>query len=150
MQQFARVAQHVDFVYCYSIMDAANPWRESSQSSGKDMLHEKPKQNLITIIAHKGIDLTTFFPFDPFKLPKSSFYIRCIYRDWDSVAIDDEESDDDGEEYQQSTEAYDSASGIPIKRIEVSSRHNSSSEELGESFGGMSISPLRTLVPHVH
>lgn len=96
-------------------------------------------------------DLTTFFPFDPYKLPKSSLYIDGIYREWTSVAI--EESDDDGdsdseEEEDADDESADENAGDELTineeldlRVHGSSGLIDGAAGLGESFGGMSISP---------
>jgi len=108
-------------------------------------------------------DLNTFFPFDPYKLPLSHSYIDGVYREWSSVALDDGEesgeSDDDGEapednEASSEGEAQDAgdvselgkgelAFGTPMVVNSLSA--SSSAEDLGKSFGGMSISPLRRM-----
>lgn len=43
------------------------------------------------------IELDSFFPFDPYRLPRTQKYITSIYRNWDEVAIIDEEDDSDDE-----------------------------------------------------
>ncbi len=107
--QFARVAHVTDFMYCYPLLKGANP---------------------------STSDLNTFFPFDPYRLPKSSHYIQAIYREWGEVAVDDEsESEEDEEEL-----------GIPVAKKE----ENDADElavGLGASLGAMSISPLRPIIP---
>ena len=71
-------------------------------------------------------DLNSFFPFDPYRLPRSSSYIEGVYREWSSVAIDDgHDEDSDGDVENIATTAFN----IPLIG------------ELGCSFGGMSISP---------
>jgi RNA polymerase I-specific transcription initiation factor RRN3 len=108
-------------------------------------------------------DLNTFFPFDPYKLPLSHSYIDGVYREWSSVALDDGEesgeSDDDGEapednEASSEGEAQNAEDGSEIGKGELafgtpmvvnSLSASSSAEELGKSFGGMSISPLRRM-----
>jgi RNA polymerase I-specific transcription initiation factor RRN3 len=100
-------------------------------------------------------DLTTFFPFDPYKLPRSSVYIEGIYREWSSVALDDEDEDDEdededeadeyGEDGESESESRQNAWAYPSSRpIAANSKGGESSDEagaLGASFGGMSISP---------
>lgn len=102
-------------------------------------------------------DLTTFFPFDPYKLPRSSVFIEDIYREWASVAIeeDDDDSDDDGDgdadEYEGEdgdvgADAYQGGWAFASAQASSQSQVNgaNSGDEsggLGESFGGMSISP---------
>ena len=36
-----------------------------------------------------------FFPFEPYRLPKSNAFIQGVYREWSSVAIEDEDDEDD-------------------------------------------------------
>ena len=100
VQQFARVAQHVGFVYCFSILEA------NRRSDSKDFHGNIPAISSITTKQSFDADLTTFFPFDPYRLPRSSSYIESIYREWSSVAIDDsdEEDEDDGDEEEDYTD----------------------------------------------
>lgn len=42
-------------------------------------------------------DLNTFFPFDPYKLPRSAGYVESGYREWAEVAIEDDDDDDDSD-----------------------------------------------------
>jgi len=101
-----------------------------------------------------GAELNTFFPFDPYRLPRSAAFIKNIYREWSSVAIDDEsddESDDgDGEKDLDELEVSnlsppekEGSLAIPKKRYKetnVSSRHDIA-VGLGESLEQISISP---------
>ena len=140
VQQFARVAQHVGFVYCFSILEA------NRRSDSKDRHGNIPAISSITTKQSFDADLTTFFPFDPYRLPRSSSYIESIYREWSSVAIDDsdEEDEDDGDEEEDYT---DEETDLPKTSSEGDLyMHGPSSfadetSGLGESFGGMSISP---------
>ncbi|KAK2466017.1 hypothetical protein APHAL10511_001659 [Amanita phalloides] len=92
VMQFARVAHATDFLYCYSIL-------ESNKRS--DLKLPKSSQKLASI--HPAVlfgdsiaaELNTFFPFDPYRLQRSSSFIQGIYREWSSVAIDDGDSDED-------------------------------------------------------
>lgn len=95
-------------------------------------------------------DLTSFFPFDPYKLPKSSSYIQGVYREWSSVAIDDddEEDEDEDEEEDYVNDTDEGAEKEGTQRIRFGPLNPSSHDDgdaggLGESFGGMSISPIR-------
>lgn len=102
-----------------------------------------------------SVELHTFFPFDPYKLTRSGSYIQGVYREWSSVAIGGDESDEeeDGDEGDQNEvgepnevgmlsvnpSAPSLLSGLQIPRVAQESR--SDADGLGESFGGMSISP---------
>ena len=87
---------------------------------------------------------STFFPFDPYKLPRSGLYIDTVYRDWAQVAVDDEDEDEDDEDdggeiadEPSSSSYHGHFSGISSG----SSPQDTEAEKLGVSFGGMSISP---------
>ncbi|KAI6013650.1 RNA polymerase I-specific transcription initiation factor RRN3 [Pisolithus microcarpus] len=148
VMQFSRVAQATDFAYCYSILEA-NKRSEYNLSAGSIPI--------LPQVVNEGFlqsELHTFFPFDPYKLPRSSSYIQGVYRDWASVAIDEDE-EEDAEEDGLSDDHAGPASGTVLSsaipdvglmstgRLDISgrSRSNSDAGGLGESFGGMSISP---------
>src|SRR5882724_9945972 len=112
VQQFARVAQSTGFIYCYTILESNR--RSEQHGSNSSTPHKSPppsaqpaipphRPNLLRNTA--GADLTTFFPFDPYKLPSSYSYIQAVYREWASVALDDDDDDDDEEE----TEGHESS-----------------------------------------
>lgn len=98
--------------------------------------------------------MTTFFPFDPYKLPKSCSYIEGIYRDWTSVAIDDSDDEDEGDNEPEEDE-IGNVLGLASYRqhVEEDQRMHGPASfvddtgALGKSFGGMSISPIRTRIP---
>ena len=83
-------------------------------------------------------ELNTFFPFDPYKLPKSSRYIDGVYREWSAVAIDDD--DDEGDDEDEEGEDVDPARiGVSIARTAP----DPLADTLGISLEAMSISPAR-------
>lgn len=89
-------------------------------------------------------ELTSFFPFDPYKLPRSSSYIEPIYREWASVAIagDDDDDDEDDEPEEEGT-----GTQVGVPRRDMMDDVDVEADGLGASFGGMSISPVG---PPVH
>ena len=83
----------------------------------------------------------SFFPFDPYKLPRSSSYIEPIYREWASVAVgvdDDDDDDDDDEEEEEE--------GVVNEEAEEDGRKEEA-DGLGASFGEMKISPAPKSAP---
>ncbi|EJD48533.1 RNA polymerase I-specific transcription initiation factor RRN3 [Auricularia subglabra TFB-10046 SS5] len=124
VNQFARVAQHTDFLYCYPIMDGtATPRGEVGVGPAylwKDGVQE---------------EVHSFFPFDPYALPLSASFVQGIYREWSAVAIDDDDDDEDSDEDSDAEDAEEPQPSTP----DVTA-------QLGASFGGMSISPERTRV----
>lgn len=69
-----------------------------------------------------------------------------MYREWAAVAIDDEEEEEDEDDLiEEGPTVYEREHGqggfcIPI----TASKRESDDDELGASFGGMSISPAQT------
>jgi RNA polymerase I-specific transcription initiation factor RRN3 len=106
----------------------------NSISNGRSSQEQIPSIQLPQLADSVHAELNTFFPFDPYRLPRSSSYIQGVYREWSSVAIDDEEDadDDDEEDIQQGHGSFD---------IFRTDHHDDDTGGLGESFGGMSISP---------
>lgn len=162
--QFARVAHATDFLYCYSIIEANKrmDFGSKSTSSGSIPTLSRSSSSFIgpaLLGQTMHTELNTFFPFDPYRLPRSSSYIQGVYREWSSVAIDDEdESDSDSsEEEEEDVEDVSSATSheveklapplvgaMPIGTPRLETEY--STEGLGASFGGMSISPTRPVV----
>ncbi|KAF8437292.1 RNA polymerase I-specific transcription initiation factor RRN3 [Boletus edulis BED1] len=153
VMQFARIAQATNFVYCHSIIEA-NRRSEYNPSPGSlPLLPRRSGEELVSAELH------TFFPFDPYRLPRSGSYIQGVYREWSSVAIEgDEESDEeeDGEDVDEGDGELDhvgmlsvnpnddgalGSGGLQIPRAAQGS--SSDADGLGESFGGMSISPAQ-------
>jgi RNA polymerase I-specific transcription initiation factor RRN3 len=129
--QFARVAHATDFIYCYPILEAnkRSPDGESSQRTPARQTFVPPQANT---------ELNTFFPFDPYKLPKSSRYIDGVYREWSTVAIDGEDEDEDDEDEGED----DDFSRIGVSIVRTVSP-DPPVDNLGDSFEAMSISPVR-------
>lgn len=128
--QFARVAHASDFVYCYPILEA------NRRSSDGDPSQRTPVRQTF-VPPQANTELNTFFPFDPYKLPKSSRYIDGVYREWSAVAVDDEDEDEEEDEDED----------VDPTRIGLSITRNvppdPPADTLGASFEAMSISPVR-------
>ncbi|CCM00173.1 uncharacterized protein FIBRA_02201 [Fibroporia radiculosa] len=162
VMQFARVAHATGFIYCYSIMEANRRSEYAPQNaSGGSQSGKRGPVVHPSMLGHSiNSELNTFFPFDPYKLPRSGSYIQGVYREWSSVAIDDEDDDDEddddddddddedeneNEQASEDDEDEDALANSKPQDIAVSGlRPNSADDEangLGASFGGMSISP---------
>ncbi|KAI9000777.1 RNA polymerase I-specific transcription initiation factor RRN3 [Trametes punicea] len=145
VMQFARVAHATGFVYCYSIMEAnrRSEYAPPTPGAGTGAHSGRLPKGLMFEHAMTS-ELNTFFPFDPYKLPRSGSYIQGVYREWSSVAIDDEEDEEeDGDEDEDEDVAPSQTVGILINGTRPSSGTEDEADGLGESFGGMSISPAR-------
>lgn len=102
-----------------------------------------------TDTANTIMELNGFFPFDPYDLHQSRTYIDPIYRPWDEVKIEGDNDDDEAETEDEEEEASPvnslsngSAASLPLVFGSVPEARTSA-DELGQSFGGMSISPVR-------
>ncbi|KAH6914814.1 ribosomal DNA transcription factor Rrn3 [Coprinopsis sp. MPI-PUGE-AT-0042] len=160
--QFAKVAHQTDFMYCYSVLESnkrgsdyinhgTSPTRHRSGSTAS----AAPTANPAFLRGSLNDELNTFFPFDPYRLPKSNVFIQAVYREWSSVAIDDDEDDSDDEEEEDAEEdssddEKEEASGDDSEGSSKTSRFlaipGSKKQDvddggLGESLIAMSISP---------
>jgi RNA polymerase I-specific transcription initiation factor RRN3 len=133
-RQFARVAHATGFMYVFPLLTAPPPARSAEQQ-----LPALPSGSSIFALS----ELTSFFPFDPYKLPRSSSYIEPIYREWASVAIDGDEDDDDDDEDEE--EMGEHVAGL--RRLDSADGVDVEADGLGASFGGMSISPAPAPAP---
>ncbi|KXN92333.1 RNA polymerase I-specific transcription initiation factor RRN3 [Leucoagaricus sp. SymC.cos] len=110
VMQFARVAQATDFIYCYTILESNRRLEHAGASSstrantGTSTL-DQPRQPPTMLLAldrsesrSATAELNTFFPFDPYRLPRSAIFIKDVYREWASVAIDSESDDEESDE----------------------------------------------------
>ncbi|THH11903.1 hypothetical protein EW145_g323 [Phellinidium pouzarii] len=136
VQQFARVAQRVGFIYCFSILEA------NKRSDYSPDAKSRRGANTLTATMSQS-------------LPRSCKYIDGIYRDWTSVAIDDseEEDEDENDENEDEDEENEEArsDGLPTRSSLSGDLYmhgpvsfvDGPGSDLGESFGGMSISPAQ-------
>ncbi|KZT71473.1 RNA polymerase I-specific transcription initiation factor RRN3 [Daedalea quercina L-15889] len=148
VMQFARVAHATDFIYCYTIMESnrrseyapTTPVSNGVQTSKRSAIHPSMLGRSMTT------ELNTFFPFDPYKLPRSGSYIQGVYREWSSVAIDDEEDEDEEDGDIDEGDGEPSEGHRPDGIFMAGGKATTEEDEadgLGESLGGMSISPYR-------
>ncbi|KAL4259491.1 RRN3 family protein [Pleurotus pulmonarius] len=150
VMQFARVAQATGFVYCYSIMES-NKRSEYSTNVNNTSTPATTRTLVNPLILDRSVntELNTFFPFDPYRLPRSSPFIESVYREWSSVAIEDDDDDDDDDddvEDEDEDGGYDSPAAGRDDRIGGHSVADSDAGGLGESFNAMSISPAQPRV----
>ncbi|KAF8806334.1 RNA polymerase I-specific transcription initiation factor RRN3, partial [Phlegmacium glaucopus] len=149
VMQFARVAHATDFIYCYTILETnkraehgrsgtahvSPPHHRQSGASTTITMTTKINPSMFVLPVHA--ELNTFFPFDPYRLPKSNAFIQAVYREWSSVAIEDEDEDD--EEDPDREERGESDDGTSSRYLDIPRENDVG---LGESLGAMSISPL--------
>ncbi|KIY46603.1 RNA polymerase I-specific transcription initiation factor RRN3 [Fistulina hepatica ATCC 64428] len=137
--QFARVAHATHLVYCYTLIEEN---KRSDYSGHGDLPSSTSKTSAVVMANLIDPELNSFFPFDPYKLPKSNAFIASVYRDWSSVAIGDDDEDENEDDEVESTVDVLESGGLPVP---VSSRASVDSDDdtagLGQSLNAMSISP---------
>ncbi|KAJ6515511.1 RNA polymerase I-specific transcription initiation factor RRN3 [Mycena sanguinolenta] len=143
--QFAHIAQHTGFTYCFTILEA-NKRSEYGSNNAEGRVSVAGGASLPVTLMYSALlsssitaELNTFFPFDPYKLTKSSVYIQSIYREWSSVAIDEEEDEEEEEDVDIGARPT-SYGGLTIPSSQGASADD---DGLGASLGAMSISPVR-------
>ncbi|ORY25938.1 RNA polymerase I-specific transcription initiation factor RRN3 [Naematelia encephala] len=149
---FAKVAHQTNFAYCFSILESnARPATSTNPSSSA------PRQ---ARQANLDAGLDSYFPFDPYELPRSRRFVDPLYRTWGEVALhgqEDEDSDDDDDEGTQDDDDDSSveANGNGIRSLPLPMPKVNGASSWGEhrrriltkdgglssSMEGMSISP---------
>lgn len=110
VEEFARLCARYELVYCYSILE------------------RNKKEQRLCLAAGKEAHLDAFFPFDPYRLKKSSrFFPSDFYLEWDLAEEDDEEDEDVGQGYREHSSQEESSSGGGI-----SSDSSTNSEDDGD------------------
>jgi RNA polymerase I-specific transcription initiation factor RRN3 len=137
--QFARVARATDFVYCYSILEAnkRSDFLNHNSTSSPAPGRVRVESHRVFVPSMASSELNTFFPFDPYKLPKSSSYIDGVYREWSSVAIADDEEDEEDDVAEDTKDRW----GMTL--VQTAKSQDPVDGGLGASFEEMSISPAR-------
>jgi RNA polymerase I-specific transcription initiation factor RRN3 len=115
-------------------------------SGGQDVSSTPARSTSVAKFVGAGVvaELNTFFPFDPFNLPKSQSWIKGVYREWSSVAIEEDEDEekavdsDGGGEHEVDGGVEDEDE--PILGVGLDDAHF---EQALGSFEGMSISSAR-------
>ncbi|CAA7260112.1 unnamed protein product [Cyclocybe aegerita] len=151
VMQFARVAQATDFVYCYTILDAnkrSDPTTSPSWGVAADT--SAAILNPTVLCDSTNAELNTFFPFDPYRLPKSNVFIQSVYREWSSVAIDDDDEEEEEEDENDVVPADFLPRGTVSGHLDIprsrAAAENNDDGGLGESLVAMSISPARMTI----
>ncbi|KAF3938585.1 hypothetical protein ABW19_dt0210204 [Dactylella cylindrospora] len=91
VNQFADVANHFNFVYCFTIMER----------NKRGNMFNNPN-TVSTAGRPEATQLETYFPFDPFKLSTTKSWIEPLYVQWEPIPglnDEDEDEDEDGEGY---------------------------------------------------
>ncbi|KAL4890544.1 RNA polymerase I-specific transcription initiation factor RRN3 [Aspergillus ambiguus] len=110
VSEFARMSQHLNFMYVFSILETNKRLRVSGHRSLAALAD--PRYSLVEREIRAGDDLgyqlDAYFPFDPYQLPRSRRWLDGDYVHWrgipglhdvdesDSEAEDEDDADEDG------------------------------------------------------
>ncbi|KZT62850.1 RNA polymerase I-specific transcription initiation factor RRN3 [Calocera cornea HHB12733] len=163
VHQFAAVAKYTNFLYCHSIIEANRRSMMQSDDSPVSATPTRANPHLLARInITQAAHLDNFFPFDPYTLPATETYIEGLYRTWAQAkpdGFDDDETEgeteDEEEEEEPTSDPATKSRLLGAMSMGASSmlsnswKSSSASEaeeatdDLGKSFGGLSISPVR-------
>ena len=110
VEQFAHVSRASGFLYIYPLLAQAR-------------LHPLPTATREKLLGELG----TFFPFDPYRLPRSARWVEEGYREWGEVAIEGDDDEDEEVESQSHFSPFASHHGSPRKNMSQSAFGFSSS-----------------------
>lgn len=106
VSEFARMSQHLNLMYVFSILETNKRVRVSTQRN-LSMLAD-PRFAQIERETRAGEDLgyqlDAYFPFDPYKLPRSSRWLANDYVEWRGIPGLDDREDSDSEAYESDLE----------------------------------------------
>ncbi|KKK18775.1 RNA polymerase I-specific transcription initiation factor RRN3 family protein [Aspergillus rambellii] len=124
VSQFARMSQHFNFIYVFSILETNKRLRMSAYRNLAALAD--PRFSQVERETRAGDDLgyqlDAYFPFDPYQLPRSRRWLEGDYVHWrgipgldddreaDDSEVDEGESDedeDDGDDLSEGTETDD-------------------------------------------
>lgn len=161
VQQFAFVAQHTGFLYCYSVLEAnahrsAVDTPDSPARRVRTATRESTPTAGTTVAARSATTpamlptpaLDVFFPFDPYRLRDSAALVHRLYREWSDVApdgegVDEEEDEEDEVPSDHEVHPIPLRHHAPLSKQERTSRAGPSHtpESVAQSLEAMSISP---------
>ena len=131
VDEFARVANFLNFVYCYSIItqnqrsalgSTDNDTRRSHGAAGGPARSNPDRTALVA-----------YFPFDPYKLKRSQKWVEGYYVDWEAIpGLDPEDSDDEEDEEDDDEEEDDSDSEADSDDNEKAREDDSDDEDAEE------------------
>jgi len=107
VNQFARLANHLRFIYVFPLIESNKRLRlsqTSSSTANSTFSHPDRETALTARKDEQWLELEAYFPFDPYKLPRSKRWIDGEYVDWKGIPgldeVDDEDSETDRDEYE--------------------------------------------------
>ncbi|KAI9043791.1 rDNA-binding RNA polymerase I transcriptional factor [Aspergillus affinis] len=99
VSQFARMSQHLNLMYVFSILETNKRVRMSSYRNLSALADPRFAQIERETRAGEelGNQLDAYFPFDPYQLPHSSRWVKDDYVEWRGIPGLDDQEDSDSE-----------------------------------------------------
>jgi RNA polymerase I-specific transcription initiation factor RRN3 len=114
VSEFARMAQHLNFMYVFSILETNKRLRVSSFRSISAMAD--PRFSQVERETRAGDDLgyqlDAYFPFDPYQLPRSRRWLENDYVHWRGIPGMDDQDEGDSDSDHDGSEAEGDLSDV--------------------------------------
>ncbi|TRX93188.1 hypothetical protein FHL15_006056 [Xylaria flabelliformis] len=121
VDQFAKLAHHFRFMYVYPLIESNKRLRLSQFSAGAYSNGGALRDLSFDVNDESWQQLGSYFPFDPYQLPKSKRWVDGDYLPWRPIpglnpeelgdSSDEEEADDEEEEVDEDTATEEGAEG---------------------------------------
>ncbi|KAL0257481.1 DNA independent RNA polymerase I transcription factor [Diplodia seriata] len=107
--QFARIAHHLRFLYVFPLLETNKRLKLSRFVSAGAVNGMQERETALTAKSNESaFQLDSYFPFDPYSLPRSKRWMQGDYNEWKSIpGLDNEEADDDSDSDSQADESDD-------------------------------------------
>lgn len=107
--QFARIAHHLRFVYVFPLLETNKRLRLSRTVSVAVMYGMQERETALTAKnSESALQLDSYFPFDPYNLPKSKQWMTGDYNEWKNIpGLEQEEGDDNSDTDSQGDDSED-------------------------------------------
>ncbi|RDW70777.1 rDNA-binding RNA polymerase I transcriptional factor [Aspergillus mulundensis] len=113
VSQFARMSQHLNFIYVFTILETNKRLRMSTYRNIAAL--SDPRYSHVERETRAGDDLgyqlDAYFPFDPYQLPRSRRWLEGDYVEWRGIpGLDDRDDDDDSDDLEEASDGEDDLS----------------------------------------
>ncbi|OJD29461.1 rna polymerase i specific transcription initiation factor rrn3 superfamily [Diplodia corticola] len=107
--QFARIAHHLRFLYVFPLLETNKRLKLSRFVSAGAMYGMQERETALSAKnSESAFQLDSYFPFDPYSLPRSKRWMEGDYNEWKSIpGLDKEEADECSDSDSQADESDD-------------------------------------------
>ena len=98
--EFARIGAELRLIYLYTKIESNRRVRLVNSSIGSDR-----RETALSNLHDDTHILEAYFPYDPYRLPRSKRWIDGDYREWSKAGGDDEDDESDNNEEENGSDA---------------------------------------------